>query len=688
MKPNATLRLVSSSPIAESAEFGISVNDTAHIMQILRDQLYSDKVLAVLREYGSNAWDAHRDSGKSELPIHITLPKAADPTLRIRDFGTGLSPEAVFQIYTQYGASTKRNSDASVGMLGIGSKSGFAYSDSFTVTSYHGGQKRTYIAVLDASEKGLINLLHEEPCGDETGVEISMAVRPTDISEFESKAQQLFQYFTPRPTINTTLPKSPEALAALKHGIIYERQGYYDSRSWVAVMGCVSYRIDLDQLRGFRTPEEEEGIGDFLSGIHGALYFNIGEVQVSASREELKYSEETKTALVKKFNSLVDEYVAKILADIEAGGLTAWDKRLKAQVLTKLKLPVPVASKELTATHAGVKAKDGEKRSFIIVKAKTPVGSINIEPESRLILKDDRRALAGFKGLTSGDYYVHPLERAPWSKVEADLAALCQQVDIVGIPIVKLSTFTWETPRKIGGRTVNAKHKQRVFRYLPDEGYSRPYSGCWEGEDRTPTDDDVFVIINNFQTQGYDFGRYYREDAQLVAGLGGKLPEIYGYKTTAKKEILPKDCQGHHYPTWRETFVKSLVTPQVKDLFDKWAWTSIFEDERYYYRRPSVDGHVLNKVKKHLGDKHALTLFLEKVQSNTKYFREHEPVARAMGILQERVPSLEKSSAGKIELKALYDKYPLLNLTDKGMSVLWGDNAVEWAQYVTQMDKP
>ena len=45
-----------------SAEFGISKGDEAHLMQILRDTLYSDKVLAVLREYSSNAWDAHAAS--------------------------------------------------------------------------------------------------------------------------------------------------------------------------------------------------------------------------------------------------------------------------------------------------------------------------------------------------------------------------------------------------------------------------------------------------------------------------------------------------------------------------------------------------------------------------------------------------------------------------------------------------
>ena len=91
-----------------------------------------------------------------------------DPTLFIRDFGPGLSRNDVFSVFTQYGASTKRNDDNSVGMLGIGSKSGFSYADSFTITSWNGGTKSIYVAVLDETDKGIINLMHEEPCGDET----------------------------------------------------------------------------------------------------------------------------------------------------------------------------------------------------------------------------------------------------------------------------------------------------------------------------------------------------------------------------------------------------------------------------------------------------------------------------------------------------------------------------------------
>jgi len=65
-------------------------------MTILRDTLYSDKILAVLREYSANAWDAQREIGRGSEPIEVTLPTLQDPTLRIKDKGPGLSKESIF----------------------------------------------------------------------------------------------------------------------------------------------------------------------------------------------------------------------------------------------------------------------------------------------------------------------------------------------------------------------------------------------------------------------------------------------------------------------------------------------------------------------------------------------------------------------------------------------------------------
>ena len=82
-----------------SAHFGISTADQAHIIGILRNRLYSDKIMAVLREYGTNAWDAHVEAGCSDKPIKVVLPSKFAPMLRIRDYGPGIAEQDIFNVY-------------------------------------------------------------------------------------------------------------------------------------------------------------------------------------------------------------------------------------------------------------------------------------------------------------------------------------------------------------------------------------------------------------------------------------------------------------------------------------------------------------------------------------------------------------------------------------------------------------
>ena len=72
--------------IQNSVNFGIKSSGLHHILGILRNQLYSDKVLAVLREYTCNAVDAHTQAGCPERPIEVILPNAMNPFIKIRDF--------------------------------------------------------------------------------------------------------------------------------------------------------------------------------------------------------------------------------------------------------------------------------------------------------------------------------------------------------------------------------------------------------------------------------------------------------------------------------------------------------------------------------------------------------------------------------------------------------------------------
>ena len=106
------------SGIQGAVSFGIKNEGLAHIFNVLRNQLYSDKILAVLREYSCNAVDAHVEAGCPDKPIKVTLPNRMNLNLQIRDYGLGLSEQDIQDIYAYYGESTKRNSNSLIGQLG------------------------------------------------------------------------------------------------------------------------------------------------------------------------------------------------------------------------------------------------------------------------------------------------------------------------------------------------------------------------------------------------------------------------------------------------------------------------------------------------------------------------------------------------------------------------------------------
>jgi len=670
MIPNSKLRVVESHGVTSSGVFGISLKDEAHIMSILRDTLYSDKVLAVIREYSSNAWDAHREVGKADVPIKVTLPTSMDPTLTIEDFGPGLSPDDVFDVYTQYGASTKRGSNTTVGMLGIGSKSGFAYSDSFTVISRHGGKKRIYTAVLDESEKGAISLLHEEPCGPETGVSVQIAIRPEDIREFHQKAEKLYQFFVPRPDINIELPPLPTLQMKLENGVIYDNNqnstGY--THNWVAVMGCVSYRIDLDQLK--------ERIPRFIHNISGAVYFKMGEVQISASREELKYGSGTKSSLVAKFDALVEEYVQKTIDDIERDGVTSWEKRLKAQIFRQMGLPSPKACMELV--NASVSFPRVPER-FTIMQDKSAAVIISVAERSRMLLRDDSRHLVGYH-LGTYDYLIRPVDGASWEEVVGELNELLEAAHLTGIPILKMSGLSWFMPKPAHGKTINFKHKIGIFRLDPTQNFKPPWSKNWVSEKgREPRDEDIYVAIEGFRTTGFDFFRNYREDETLSKAFGYEMPTVYAYKCTEKNPDLPKNIKGTPYKEWHHNFAKSLLTPKVQKQLDDWQW-SRYDGWGYW----ELDSNAI-KILKNIGVDHPIFVLLTKhieCKSNVQCWRRE--LADSIQIMNYRLFADEKWPV-KNELGAIYRKYPLL--AEHGIHNLWRDkNAGAWQQYVHLID--
>jgi hypothetical protein len=285
------------SNVGEIGEFRI--RNSAKAFSILSSGLYANKIRAIIRELSCNAVDSHTAAGNTDTPFDVHLPNQLEPWFSIRDYGTGLSHDQVTNIYTTYFESTKTDSNAFIGALGLGSKSPFSYTDNFTVTAIQNGKKGIYSAFINGEGVPSIAQMMTEDTDEPSGVEVKFSVNDQyDYSKFREEARQVYTYFKLRPVIsgasNFEFRNVEYESKDIIPGVHSHRSG---SRS-VAVMGNIAYPIEV--------PNAEASLGDLRQLLSCGLeiHFNIGEVDFQASREGLSYIPSTIEAIKAKLSAL------------------------------------------------------------------------------------------------------------------------------------------------------------------------------------------------------------------------------------------------------------------------------------------------------------------------------------------------------------------------------------------------
>src|SRR5271170_1134690 len=90
--------------VTESENQDFSIGDASVIIDILRNRLYEHKIRTTAQEYICNSRDAMREVGKGN-EFEITVPTRLNPVFKVRDFGPGISPDRMTNVFLKYGAS-------------------------------------------------------------------------------------------------------------------------------------------------------------------------------------------------------------------------------------------------------------------------------------------------------------------------------------------------------------------------------------------------------------------------------------------------------------------------------------------------------------------------------------------------------------------------------------------------------
>ena len=405
-------------------ESTFKIDDSPIAYEVLFDRLYSNRIKAIVRELGANAYDAHLEAGIPWKPFEVNIPNSFNPIFSIKDFGKGIPPEQFNDVYTTVFKSTKSTSDEFVGCYGLGSKTPLSYSNQFTVENCYNGKKYLHTCFKNSKNKPCVELVHE--CDtEESGLKISIPVKREDFYNFHNEVHKVFAAFDVPPTLNSG------AITKVSKEFIFEFDGVKVNKysgSYNAIkMGNIIYESGGD-FEDVNSPYQTKVL----------IEAPIGSVDVVPSREKVRMSDRT-TAFIKKVKEEVQKNVDKELAALEDPNLSKFKNYKKKKEFIK-GLSYSYGSPYRASEYFDIKDIAGDIKLKSIgwgskaVRTYDSGASINLDNNMAFLYSEkelkNTHLLAYHKSLADGYSYYYILNDVSKEKL---LKTLLNEEDIVDI---------------------------------------------------------------------------------------------------------------------------------------------------------------------------------------------------------------------------------------------------------------
>ncbi len=320
MKPiDTTVFHNTSSENIERFGMGIDLTATAHVISLLTD-LYSDRMLAVIREYSTNALDSHVEAG-NDAPIHIKKPTFDAPMFSVQDFGVGLSKDDLENVYAMYGTSTKRGTNDATGMLGLGCKSALTYALQFTVDSVKDGVRTIAVIAKDSEGVGEIQILMHEEADAPNGVKVSVPVETEDIRDFNEKIDHFFSFWRD----GEVMIDGEEIRSQYGFNLTDEEQEEYQG-NWKVIDPDVAIQQTTSRY-GKRSYIVQGGVAYPFANdweFDVIAYVPIGTIDFTPSREDLMMNPRTEE-VIRDIRNFVDNSLRQSYDDEASKARSDWE---------------------------------------------------------------------------------------------------------------------------------------------------------------------------------------------------------------------------------------------------------------------------------------------------------------------------------------------------------------------------
>lgn len=299
--------------VEESTEFRINIDSQNIIIDSLIN-LYENPIGSVVREITSNCVDAHRErdlklnglrkleedddikyfSDKNAIEIEYIGNNSLlgiNESMNFIDHGIGLSSARVKEVFTVFGSSTKRQDNFEIGGFGLGSKSIFAYTDTFFIETVRNHEKRIYLLNRGISSPTM-DLVFTESRKEYNYTKVIIPLKDSfHKNDFVREINRQLRYFPNLFFRNIDPPVVTD--------ILFDNDDYIiDSNSSEAgiLIDNVTYPINGKLL------------DDILIPKIGIKYkFKIGELDLVPSRESIRYTEETKSKITKRIKLVMQD---------------------------------------------------------------------------------------------------------------------------------------------------------------------------------------------------------------------------------------------------------------------------------------------------------------------------------------------------------------------------------------------
>jgi hypothetical protein len=307
---------------------GFGIGNADVILTYLTKTIYSNPIRAICQEIMSNGRDAHRETGNMDRPVVVKIPNTLSPTWECQDFGPGITPERMVKVFTQYGNSTKRGDNLQTGGFGIGCKTPFSYSDTFTIRTVSNEDGKHVLRLYAAIKEGdttprLMEIGEPQEVQEPTGTTISLPVKPDDFRDFCIHTFKVTQFWDVRPEIRGTNDYGQwETYNWQFQGTnwkIGEGKGYY-AESYVCVDG-IPYSLKKEEFRNL--PNNLSNLTDH----NLVMFFGVGQLSLSLNREQLQYDDRTKKAITARLEEIQDFLETEVETAIK-GASNFWEANI------------------------------------------------------------------------------------------------------------------------------------------------------------------------------------------------------------------------------------------------------------------------------------------------------------------------------------------------------------------------